>query len=152
MSTSRPMTMTLFLKLHVPRLLAPILLALSLAGCAVSFIGAYDPLTDEAVQELSKKTEIHVAGGGGAAFYKEERGSLAAIETRIRLNPKNTDEIELIGKLREAYQLLETAEGENGSLRSSDAGGVRSLLRQLIYLQTAKRPGSGVQKPTKTSS
>lgn len=131
------------------------LLPLLLGGCAVMFVGPYDPVTDDAIQDLAKNTEVMIAqvtGGSGsyrrqAAFYREAEGALRAIELRAGLYPKNEAELELTAKLRAAFKNLESIHREVGPFREREAEGVRSLLRSLLHHELSKKRSAGVGAP-----
>jgi hypothetical protein len=133
-------------------------LALLLASCAVTFVAPYDQITDEAVQELAKKTEIFItdvtlARGSysqHAGFYREVEGSLGAIELRASLYPKNEGELDLINRLRTAFQKLKQIHQEVGPFRPAEAEPVRSLLRSLIQVELAKKRSAGISTPTRS--
>ena len=145
----------------MPRVLAPwfprfsFLLPLLLGGCAVMLVGSYDPVTDTAIQELAKNTEVFIAGvtisgdsySKRANFYNEAEGSLRAIEMRASLYPKNEAELELIARLRAAYKNLRSIHQEVGPFREREAEGVRSLLRSLLHHELSKKRSAGVGAP-----
>src|SRR5690348_4834425 len=111
-------------------------IALFLSGCAAMLVGPYDPVTDAAVQDLAKSTEIFIADvtisgesySKHARFYREAEGTLRAIELRAGLYPKNEAELELLEKLRLAFKNLRQIHQEVGPFREREAEGVRSLL------------------------
>ena len=124
-------------------------------GCAVTLVGSYDPVTDTAIQELTKNTEVFIAGvtvsgdsySKRANFYNEAEGSLRAIEMRASLYPKNEAELELIARLRAAYKNLRSIHQEVGPFREREAEGVRSLLRSLLHHELSKKRSAGVGAP-----
>ncbi len=132
-----------------------LLLPLLLASCAVMLVGPYDPLTDEAIQDLARSTEIVIADvtlsnasyRQHAAFYREAEGSLRAIEMRAGLYPKNETEIELLTKLRAAFKNLQRIHKEVGPFRPAEAEGVRSLLRSLLHHELSKKRSAGISAP-----
>lgn len=70
-----------------------LLLALLISGCAVSFIGPYDELTDRAITDLQNRTELFITrmretGGRYSQnrdFYSDARARLASIRLREEL-------------------------------------------------------------------
>ena len=132
-----------------------VFLPLLLSGCAVMLVGPYDPVTDEAVQDLAKETEIFIADvttsgasyGKHAKFYRQAEGSLRAIEMRAGLYPKNEAELALIGNLRAAFKNLRTTHQEVGPFREREAEPVRSLLRSLMHHELSKKRSAGVGAP-----
>ena len=135
-----------------------LLLPLVLAGCALMLVGPYDPVTDAAIQDLAKRTEIVIAevtqAEGSyrkhASFYREAEGSLRAIEMRAGLYPKNEAELELTGKLRAAFSNMESIHREVGPFRAREAEGVRSLLRSLLHHELSKKRSAGIGAPAGT--
>ena len=131
----------------LPRLLLP----LWLAGCAITLVAPYDPVTDEALQDLAKKTEILIADvtltrasyAKHASFYTEADGAIRAIQLRADLYAKNETEKELLKKLQAAYGILRETH-QLGPFRESHAAGVRSLLRSLLHHELSKKRNSGV--------
>ena len=131
------------------------LLPLFLTGCAVMLVGSYDPITDTAIQELAKNTEVFIAevtvSGDSyskrANFYNEAEGALRAIEMRASLYPKNEAELELIARLRTAYKNLRSIHEEVGPFREREAEGVRSLLRSLLHHELSKKRSAGLGAP-----
>ncbi|HMJ06860.1 MAG TPA: hypothetical protein VK474_11440 [Chthoniobacterales bacterium] len=139
-----------------PRL--TLFLPLLLASCAVMLVGPYDPVTDAALQDLAKNTEIFIADvtlshdsySERAKFYREAEGSLRAIEMRASLYPKNEAELELLAKLRAAFGNLRSIHQEVGPFRQREAEGVRSLLRSLLHHELSKKRSAGVGAPAAT--
>lgn len=118
-------------------------------------VGSYDPITDTAIQELAKNTEVFIAevtvSGDSyskrANFYNEAEGALRAIEMRASLYPKNEAELELIARLRTAYKNLRSIHEEVGPFREREAEGVRSLLRSLLHHELSKKRSAGLGAP-----
>jgi hypothetical protein len=140
------------------RALSAFLALLLLVSCAVTFVAPYDQITDEAVQELAKKTEIFITDvtltrgsySQHADFYREVEGSLGAIELRASLYQKNEGELDLIKRLRKAFQNLKQIHQEVGPFRPAEAEPVRSLLRSLIQVELAKKRSAGISAPTRS--
>jgi hypothetical protein len=136
-----------------PRLL--LLLPLLFGSCAVMLVGPYDPVTDAAIQDLAKNTEIFVAdvtlSNGAysehAKFYREAEGSLRAIQLRAALYPKNEAELALIDNLRAAFKNLRSIHQEVGPFRDREAEPVRSLLRSLLHHELSKKRSAGIGAP-----
>jgi hypothetical protein len=136
--------------------LSAIVLALFVASCAVTLVAPYDPITDAAVQDLAKKTEIVIADvlatrapyREHADFYREAQGSIRAIEMRASLYSKNEAEMEVLGKLRTALTNLQRIHQEVGPFRPAEAEGVRSLFRSLIHHELSKKRSAGISAPT----
>lgn len=135
-----------FLKTGLQTIFA--LLALLFSGCAVSFVSGYDPVTDEGIQEVAKKTETIISDvlmnkTGEAAHrenYRQAQGALAAVGLRAELyGEKNKAEREIIGKLKLALADLEELHRLVGSFRPAEAEGVRSLLRSLMHHELSKK-------------
>ena len=135
-----------------PRLLCLLPLLLLWTSCAVMLVGPYDPVTDAAVQDLAKETEVFIADvtlgdesySQHAKFYRKAEGSLRAIELRAGLYPKNEAELALIERLRKAFSNLRSIHREVGPFRASEAEGVRSLLRSLLHHELSKKRSAGV--------
>lgn len=150
----------------IPKLVPSVFLLLLLlfSSCAVMFVGPYDQVTDLAIQDLTKKTEVMISSvvqndasyQQYATFYREAEGALAAIEIRSRLYPKNDDEIDIIGNLKKAYKNLEKIHRTIGSFRLNEATGVRSLLQSLLHHELSKKRSSGIsassQKPSEANT
>lgn len=140
-------------------LLLALLPLLLLGGCAVLFVSAYDPVTDEGIQETAKKTETIIAdvlsnGTGYAAHrehYREAQGALAAVALRAELyGEKNKAERETIARLRQALGNLEKIHRALGSFRAAEAEGVRSLLRSLMHHELSKKHSTALTAPKGT--
>lgn len=118
-------------------------------------VGPYDPVTDAAVQELAKETEVFIAEvtlgresyAEHAKFYRKAEGSLRALELRAGIYPKNEAELALIANLRETFVNLRRIHQEVGPFRQSEAEPVRSLLRSLLHHQLSKKRSAGVGAP-----
>ncbi len=133
--------------------LLPLLL---LGGCAVSFVSGYDRITDEGIQEVTKKTEtiisdVLVNKTGFASHrenYRQAQGALAAVGLRAEYyGEKNKAEREIIGKLQQALANLEEIHRLVGSFRPAEAEGVRSLLRTLMHHELSKKNSAAFSKP-----
>ena len=132
-----------------------VFLPLLFSSCAVMLVGPYDPVTDEAVQDLAKETEIFIADvtvsgesySKHAMFYRRAEGQLRAIELRAGLYPKNEAELALITNLRAAFRNLRTSHQEVGPFREREAEPVRSLLRSLLHHELSKKRSAGVGSP-----
>lgn len=118
-------------------------------------VGPYDPVTDAAVQELAKETEVFIAEvtlgkesyAQQAKFYRQAEGSLRALELRAGIYPKNEAELALIANLRGAFANLRRIHQEVGPFRQNEAEPVRSLLRSLLHHQLSKKRSAGVGAP-----
>lgn len=132
------------------------LLPLLLGGCAVSFVSGYDPVTDEGIQEVAKKTETIISDvlvnktgfAGHRENYRQAQGALAAVGLRAELyGEKNKAEREIVGKLKLALGNLEELHRLVGSFRPAEAEGVRSLLRTLMHHELSKKHSSALSAP-----
>ena len=130
-----------------------LLLPLLLASCAITLVAPYDPVTDEALQDLAKRTEILIADvtltrasyAKHASFYTEADGAIRAIQMRADLYAKNETEKDLLKRLQEAFgDLRETH--QLGPFKESHAAGVRSSLRTLLHHELSKKRNSGVAR------
>jgi hypothetical protein len=92
---------------------------LFVTGCTVKLISSYDEKTDIAVTDLQKKVETffltlesqeglpECAYEYHAAFYREAKVSVSAIEMRARAIPDNDISIQQIDLLKENIEMLE---------------------------------------------
>ena len=150
------------MKLAIPTmrftgLLAPLILALCLAGCAVSFIAPYDDTTDRLLTDLTVRTQTAVvqadAGQLSAAerdeFYAAAEGSVKAMEMRASLYAKNDDEITALAALVQRYRDLR-ARGVNP--RTSLSTGLRATLLDLQQIELAKKRSTAFSSGLKKSA
>ncbi len=121
---------------------------LFLAGCAVSFVSSYDPITDAGIQEVVKKTETIVADvtvnqtpyAQHRAGYREVQGALAGVALRAGLyGEKNAAEQEIIGKLQKSLGNLEKIHRLVGPFRPEEARLTESLLVSLMHHELSKK-------------
>ena len=131
----------------VARIALLFLSLLLLAGCAVSFVAAYDETTDRLLIDLSLKTETAVvrADNGQLSaedrdkFYDESLGTVRALKARSSLFAKNEDEVSALGTLEENYEALRK---RGAPPRSSFTTGLRRSLVALQQIQIAKKRSS----------
>jgi hypothetical protein len=120
---------------------------LLLAGCAVSFVAAYDETTDRLLIDLSMKTETAIVRADSGQltaedrdkFFDESIGTVRTLKARSSLFAKNQDEITALGVLEERYDNLKK---RGAAPRSSLAGGLRGSLLDLQQIQIAKKRSS----------
>jgi hypothetical protein len=130
-----------------------------LSGCAVTFVSAYDPVTDAAIQKSAEKAETIIADvlGNGTAWkahathWRELHGSLAAVSLRAGLyGEKNKAEQEVVSRLQQASRDLEELHREVGPFRPAEAAGVRSLFRSLMHHELSKKRSTALASPDAT--
>lgn len=119
-------------------------------------VGPYDEVTDRAIQDAARQTEVIIADvtihrgsyEKHAAAYREIDGAIGAIELRAGLYPKNDAEVQIAGKLRAALRNLRTLHQEIGPFRPAEAEGVRSLFRTLLHHELSKKRSAGLGRPS----
>lgn len=148
------------IRLSLKGLRALLLLPLLLTGCAF-WAAPYDPVTDEAIQNLASKTELTLTKvtlhkepySQHAEFYVEAEAAVRSIELRSQLYRENEAEIALLNKLSSSYQLLKTSHDETGGFGRGAAEGTRSILRSLLHHQLSKKSSSAlIEKSSSTES
>src|ERR1700675_3254939 len=90
-------------------LCALLLLIFSFGGCAVTLVGPYDEVTDQAITDLANRTEefltrVETTGEpyhGNESFYSDAKARLRTIRLRSALYPNNTGELNLLDLLSE---------------------------------------------------
>jgi len=137
--------------------LAILLLSLSLAGCAATFIAAYDEATDRLLTELTQRTETAVAKADSGQlpeaerekFYAEAEGTVKTMEMRAGLYAKNEKEIAALAELGQRYRALRD---RHAAPRTSLTTGLRATLLDLHQIEVAKKRStafsSGLKKST----
>lgn len=139
----------------------------ALLGCAVSFIGPYDEVTDRAITDLQNRTElflnrVEVADNGYEAnqtFYREMKASLATIRLREEIYARKLQDgsadpadptLKEIRLLQENFENLERLQ-KAGSLSGLPGRTAHQLIetnfRSLLQLELAKKRSSGVSAP-----
>jgi hypothetical protein len=147
-----------------PRRPAPVwlwaILSLLLAGCAVTFVSPYDPLTDAAVQKSAEQAETIITDVllNGTKWkqhrdhWKELHAGLAVLKLRTAQDgARNKAEQGLVIRLQEAARLLEETHREDGPFLEEEAAGVRSLLRSLIHHESSKKHSTALANPERAS-
>jgi hypothetical protein len=143
--------------LRLPRLLAPLLLALSLVGCAVSLIAPYDDTTDRLLTDLTVRTQTAVAQADAGQlseaareeFYATAEGTVKTMEMRASLYAKNDDEIATLAALAERYHKLHAS---HVNPRTSLTTGLRATLLDLQQIQLAKKRSTAFSSGLKQSA
>jgi hypothetical protein len=140
------------------RALCPLLLALSFGGCAVTLVGPYDEVTDQAITDLANRTEefltrMETTGApyhGNETFYIDAKARLRTIRLRAELYPNNTGELKLLDQL--SGNLDNLAELHRAGPLTGIAGDTaRKLLEinfeTLLQVELAKKRSSEVSPP-----
>lgn len=131
---------------------------LFLSGC-VLWVSRYDPVTDQSIQDLAKKTELTLTKvevhrepySKHSDFYIEAEASVRAIKMRSSLYEKNTDEIDLLNDLSVSYENLRQSHDETGYYGRGGAEGTRSILRSLLHHQLSKKASTALIDNNKDS-
>ena len=101
--------------LHPVALLLSLFLLLSVAGCTVQLMAAYDQQTDEAVTALQRKTNVFLsqmerscgklagAHDQNLAFYDDAQADLTVIQTRVDAIAKNKQTFGQVAALRDSF-------------------------------------------------
>jgi hypothetical protein len=144
-----------------PRLVVPLLSVLFFlfsGGCAVTLVGPYDGVTDQAITDLANRTEEFLtrmqANGapyrGNEAFYIDAKARLITIRLRAALYPNNEGELKLIDLLSanlnnlEALHRLGPLTGRTGNAARST---IETNFTSLLQVEIAKKRSSGVSAP-----
>jgi hypothetical protein len=136
-----------------------LLLFLFSGGCAVTLVGPYDEVTDQAVTDLANRTEqflvrMQTTGApyqGNEAFYTDAKARLATIRLRAQLYPNNQGELKEIDLLSANLDNL-AALHRVGPLTGAVGVHARQLIEtnfeSLLQIELAKKRSSGVSAPT----
>lgn len=128
-------------------------------GCAVTLVGPYDEVTDQAVTDLANRTEqflvrMQTTGApyqGNEAFYTDAKARLATIRLRAQLYPNNQGELKEIDLLSANLDNL-AALHRVGPLTGAVGVHARQLIEtnfeSLLQIELAKKRSSGVSAPT----
>jgi hypothetical protein len=135
-----------------------LLLIFSLGGCAVSLVGPYDEVTDQAITDLANRTEefltrVETTGEpyhGNESFYSDAKARLRTIKLRSALYPNNTGELKLLDLLSENLDNLAELH-RAGPLTGAAGDSARKLIEtnfeSLLQVELAKKRSSGVSAP-----
>lgn len=141
----------------VTRLVVLLLLLFS-GGCAVTLVGPYDEVTDQAVTDLANRTEqflvrMQTTGAsyqGNEAFYTDAKARLATIRLRAQLYANNQGELKEIDLLSANLGNL-AALHRAGPLTGAVGMHARQLIEtnfeSLLQIELAKKRSSGVSAP-----
>jgi hypothetical protein len=133
-------------------------LLLLLAGCAVTLVGPYDEVTDQAITDLANRTEEFLARmqatgapyHGNESFYSDAKARLATIKLRAALYPNNTGEVKLLdqfsGNLDNLAE-LHRAGPLTGTVGSTARSTIESNIESLLQVELAKKRSSGISAP-----
>ena len=111
-------------------------------GCTL--LAPYDPVTDQAVTQLSIRTETALAASDAGlwslaesrAFLAESIGTVRALKVRAMVKEKNMEVTTILDELEKRYQALLD---RGKPLRTSVATGLRLTLLDLQQVQIAKK-------------
>jgi hypothetical protein len=135
-----------------------LLLFLFSGGCAVTLVGPYDEVTDQAVTDLANRTEqflvrMETTGApyqGNEAFYTDAKARLATIRLRAQLYANNQGELKEIDLLSANLDNL-AALHRVGPLTGPNGKTARQLLEtnfeSLLQIELAKKRSSGISAP-----
>jgi len=141
----------------IVRLVLLSLLCLS-GGCAVTLVGPYDEVTDQAITDLANRTEqflvrMQTTGApyqGNEAFYTDAKARLATIRLRAQLYANNQGELTEIDLLSANLDKL-AALHRVGPLTGPTGKAARQLIEtnfeSLLQIELAKKRSSGVSAP-----
>jgi hypothetical protein len=135
------------LSFRLPSALAPLVFALALVGCAVSFIAPYDETTDRLLTDLTVRTQTAVAQADAGQFseadrvkfYAEAEGTVQTMQMRASLYAKNDQEIAALAALAQRYRDLRD---RRAAPRTSLSTGLRATLLDLQQIELAKKRSS----------
>jgi hypothetical protein len=139
--------------------LALLLLIFLSSGCAVTLVGPYDEVTDQAITDLANRTEqflvrMQTTGApyqGNEAFYTDAKARLATIRLRAQLYANNQGELKEIDLLSSNLDNL-AALHRVGPLTGAVGMHARQLIEtnfeSLLQIELAKKRSSGVSAPT----
>ena len=135
-----------------------LLLFLFSGGCAVTLVGPYDEVTDQAVTDLTNRTEqfltrMQTTGApyqGNESFYTDAKARLATIRLRAQLYPNNQGELNELDLLSANLDKL-AALHRLGPLTGTTGNAARQLIEtnfeSLLQIELAKKRSSGVSAP-----
>jgi hypothetical protein len=127
-------------------------------GCAVTLVGPYDEITDQAITDLANRTEqflvrMETTGAsyqGNEAFYIDAKARLATIRLRAQLYANNQGELNEIDLLSANLDKL-AALHRVGPLTGPTGKAARQLIEtnfeSLLQIELAKKRSSGVSAP-----
>jgi hypothetical protein len=139
-------------------LCALLLLVLSFGGCAVTLVGPYDEVTDQAITDLANRTEefltrMEATGApyhGNESFYSDAKARLRTIRLRAELYPNNTGEVKLLDQLSQNLDNLADLH-RAGPLTGTAGDAARKLIETnfeaLLQVELAKKRSSGISQP-----
>lgn len=132
-------------------------LLLVFSSCSVTFLAAYDEVTDRAITDLTVRTEAFLARYAGvtdnsgrivrsgksydaeaAAFYDQSCGAVAAILLRSGEKANNTEEVNILHRLDERYRKLQESH-RLGPITQDSAAALHRSLRALTHIQLTKK-------------
>jgi hypothetical protein len=128
------------------------------SGCAVTLVGPYDEVTDQAITELANRTEqflvrMETTGApyrGNEAFYIDAQARLATIRLRAQLYANNQGELHELDLLSANLDKLAALHrvgpltGQSGKLARQF---IETNFESLIQIELAKKRSSGVSAP-----
>lgn len=135
-----------------------LLLSFFCAGCAVTLVGPYDEVTDQAITDLANRTEqflvrMQTTGApyqGNEAFYTDAKARLATIRLRAQLYANNQGELNELDLLSANLEKL-AALHRLGPLTGTTGKAARQLIEtnfeSLLQIELAKKRSSGVSAP-----
>jgi len=128
------------------------------AGCAITLVGPYDEVTDQAITDLANRTELFLvrmqATGapyqGNESFYTDAKARLATIRLRAQLYANNQGELKELDLLSANFEKL-AALHRLGPLTGAVGKTARQLIEtnfeSLLQIELAKKRSSGVSAP-----
>jgi hypothetical protein len=135
-----------------------LLLLLCFEGCAVTLVGPYDEVTDQAITDLANRTEEFLARmqatgapyHGNESFYTDAKARLTTIKLRAELYPNNTGEVKLVDLFSENLDNLAELHRVGpltGAVGSGARSTIESNIESLLQVELAKKRSSGISAP-----